>query len=116
MIKELEKVQDLITKLQWENSILREENNNLKSEHYKDSELRSLQEKYDQLKKESINGFPITDEELKKIKEWQTTHKCKYRNTRLCGIDEYIFGIIPGIGYNSYVKCNCGEKFCFYQE
>lgn len=49
---------------------LMEENKRLKSESYKDEELSKMKKDYDRMKKDYLRGFPISEEEFKKISEW----------------------------------------------
>lgn len=52
------------------NERLREENERLKSETYKDEELAKMKAEHDKMKDEYYRGFPISEKEGKKIKEW----------------------------------------------
>lgn len=113
LIKELG---DKFTQLEAQNKRLKEENRLLKSEHFKDEELARMKTTMDQLQSDLIRGFPISEKEESKIKQWLNSHDCIYKGTRLGGVSEYRFGIIPGIGYNGYAKCTCGKEFCFYEE
>lgn len=88
----------------------------LSKENFKDEELKSLKEKIQILEREKCQGFFISDKEQEAIRKWHDNHDCKYKGTRLQGTSEYKFSIIPGIGYNGYVKCSCGKEFCFYEE
>lgn len=66
-IKSLQSVvEGLKTKDKTINS-LQEENNRLRDEHYKDEELKKLQEKIDHLEGDCVRGFPITEKEQEKI-------------------------------------------------
>ena len=56
---------------------LMEENKRLKSEAYKDEELANMKQELDKMRKEYYNGFPISDEEKKKIDEWKKNRMCK---------------------------------------
>ena len=62
-------ITDIIHGLMKQNNSLRQENKQLKSEHYKDEEIARLKEKI-QLQQESMTyGFPITKERYEKIME-----------------------------------------------
>lgn len=60
-----------------ENVKLREENDKLKSEHYKDKELKNIEEKLEKLKSDLYRGFPIYENEEEAIKKWQKAHAKK---------------------------------------
>ncbi len=53
-----------------QNEYLRKENERLKSEAYKDEELSKMKDRYEKMKEDYYNGFPISKEENEKIKEW----------------------------------------------
>ena len=84
---------------------LEEENDRLKEEHYKDNELKRLKEDYDNLYKDYIRGFPITDKQKQAIQEWYKSHKCrgylKYSFTPTC------------LGTSGKVICSCGKEYEF---
>lgn len=52
------------------NDYLRKENERLKGEAYKDEELAKMKEQYEKMKADYYRGFPISEKEDKKIKEW----------------------------------------------
>ena len=88
---------------------LREENKHLKSEHYKDTELQSLQSKYDELKKDAHRGFPITEEESKRIYEWKYKHEMQEHPRA-----SYTYIFAPtALGLIGKIKCSCGAEFDF---
>jgi len=49
------------------NEWLRQENERLKSEAYKDEELSKMKESYEKLKEDYFRGFPISEKEKKEI-------------------------------------------------
>ena len=54
------------------NEYLEEEIKKVKDEKYKDEELSKMKESYEKMKHEYYSlGFPITEEEVKKIREWE---------------------------------------------
>lgn len=53
-----------------QNEYLRKENERLKSEAYKDEELSKMKDRYEKMKEDHYNGFPISKEEDEKIKKW----------------------------------------------
>lgn len=52
------------------NDYLRKENERLKGEAYKDEELAKMKEQCEKMKADYYRGFPISEKEDKKIKEW----------------------------------------------
>lgn len=60
-----------------ENKKLREENFKLKSEHYKDTEIKKLNDYIEGLKEDLYRGFPILKEEFDEIEKWQQSHTKK---------------------------------------
>ena len=104
------------TREQLEKEKLRKENELLKSDKYKDVVIAKYKEKYEEVRDKLSRGFGISKDEQEKINKWMETHECKYRRSKLSEISEYRFDIIPGIGYNGYVMCNCGDEFCFCEE
>ena len=111
--KAISEIKNKYEVLERENKLLREANSELKSEHYKDEELQKIKQENDELRKELVRGFPITEKEQLAINNWLVSHDCTKVKR---GIDSYNFGIIPGIGYNGSVKCYCGKEFCFCTE
>lgn len=88
---------------------LRKENNRLKDEHYKDEELKKLQEKINELQGDCNRGFPITYNEQEVIDEFREKHKkeCPHCNFK------YIFEPYSIVEFG-YLKCNvCGEEIKF---
>ncbi len=55
------------------NEYLTKENESLKSEAYKDTELANLKSRYETLESNYHRGFPISKEEMDKIREWMDT-------------------------------------------
>ena len=86
-----------------------EENKRLKSEYYKDIELQNLQSKYDELKKDAYRGFPITEEESKRIYEWKYKHEMQGHPRA-----SYSYIFTPtALGLVGRIKCSCGAEFDF---
>jgi hypothetical protein len=104
---------------------LEKENKALKDEHYKDGELQRIQEELTSLKRARYRGFPISEEEQEKIKEWQKEHDkevhgvtdIKGRLTKAGAIGgDYTYEFIPtSIGTFGSIKCTCGAKFEFQE-
>ncbi len=110
---------------------LRTENEEMKSEYYKDESIIKMQKKIDELKdkvstirKSSMRGFPISEEEEKKITEWQNKHlkkkhwdkehDCPKSAGAIGGRFSYHF-VPTSIGVIGEVHCTCGKKFCFQE-
>lgn len=90
-------------------SQLQEENNRLKDEHYKDEELKKLQEKIKELQGDCARGFPISKDEQEVIDEFRKEHK---KECPHCSF-KYIFESYPIVEFG-YLKCNvCGEEITF---
>lgn len=53
------------------NEYLRKENARIKDEAYKDEELAEMRKRYEKMSADYYRGFPISQNEDKKIKEWQ---------------------------------------------
>lgn len=104
-------------------SYLEKENKKLKDEKYKDLELQKMKKELEDMKKECYNGFPITEEEKKKIEEWKNKHEqenhglktLKEKNSFGGAIGgTYTYEFIPtSIGVIGIIKCSCGEEFTF---
>lgn len=107
------------------------ENEEMKKELYKDETILKMQEKIDDLKerisimrKASMRGFPISEEEQKKIeawehkhlkkKHWDKEHDCPKYDGAIGGRFSYHF-IPTSIGVVGEVRCSCGKKFCFQE-
>lgn len=105
---------------------LKEENKKLKNETYKDSELTNMKEKYESMKKDLMRGFPISEEEEKRIEEWRLKHDKEVHgittlDQRLraggCIGGRYKYTFIPtSIGIIGSIKCNCGEEYTFQSD
>lgn len=102
---------------------LEKENKALKDEHYKDGELQRIQEELASLRRARYRGFPISEEEQEKIREWQKEHDKEVHGitdtkgylTKVGAIGgDYTYEFIPtSIGTFGSVKCTCGAKFEF---
>lgn len=92
---------------------LTEQNEELKSEHYKDEEIQRLQQKIESMEKDLNRGFPISEEEQKKIDEWFVQHlKQKHNDNKHVN---YIYEFVEThLGVCGSIKCSrCGEVFHF---
>ena len=68
--KSLQDVYNQFRAIKIRNEYLEKENERLKSEAYKDEELAKMKERYDKMSEDYYRGFPISEEEEKKINEW----------------------------------------------
>ena len=102
---------------------LEEENRKLKEENYKDEEMAAMKAKLDKMQENYYRGFPISDEEKKRIEEWKDRHDEEVHNAHslidkvklggCCG-GRYTYEFVPtGIGTIGTVKCSCGAEFTF---
>lgn len=96
---------------------LQEENQKLKDKHYKDAELSKMKEELERARKDLIRGFPVSEEEQKKINEWQKEHVKEFHGGKIipgaAGENyEYIF-YPTGLGVIGSIKCSCGISYCF---
>lgn len=82
------------------NEYLQKENERLKSETYKDEELSKMKSEYDNMKEKYYRGFPISEEESEKIKQWMYKHDNNfYKDTKIVPIGgryTYEIGTISG--------------------
>lgn len=102
---------------------LEEENKKLKDEHYKDSEMQRMEAELEKAKDDLYRGFPISEEEEKRIKEWQDKHDAEVHGLKTlkervhaggCIGGRYTYHFVPtSIGVIGSVKCNCGAEFVF---
>ena len=64
----------LVEDLQDDKQYLQDELNKISSEKWRDEELQTLKEERDSIRQDSYRGFPISEKEMKAIKEWQYNH------------------------------------------
>lgn len=102
---------------------LEKENKKLKDEHYKNSEMQRMKAELKEAKEDLYRGFPISEKEDKRIKEWQDKHDAEVHGLKTlkervhaggcCG-GRYTYQFVPtSIGTIGEVICSCGEKFTF---
>ena len=61
-----------------------------------------------------FRGFPISEEEDKKVKKWMNEHEKKCVRGHGCVGGKYIYKFVPtSIGTIGKVVCSCGEEFTF---
>ena len=104
---------------------LLEENKKLKSETYKNNELRQMKKQLEKMESDYYRGFPITEKEANAISEWKKKHeeevhglttddkKLKAAGT-IGGRYSYIFHP-TSIGVSGIVRCRCGAEFEFQE-
>ena len=112
---DFQRLYDHYRKVVYENERLREENERIKSEAYKDDELTRIKKQYDQMSKDYYRGFPISEEEEKRIKEW--TRKQMEKNPSNGGAigGRFTYQFVPtGIGISGTIKDSLtGDSFNF---
>ena len=102
---------------------LQNQNKKLKEEHYKDTELQKMKEELERVRADMYRGFPISEEEKRRIKEWQDKHDTEAHGLKTlkervhaggCIGGRYTYHFVPtSIGVIGTVECNCGAKFTF---
>ena len=108
-------VEDGLKKRDEEIARLREENKRLMEESYKDSELQMMKSKCEAMQEELNRGFPITEDEDTKIREWIEKHLTKRHNLIVNGRFKYEFQDYAEVSVGSVVCTECGESFTFRQ-
>lgn len=99
------------------NEWLQEENNKLKSDAYKDEELKKMKERYDSMKDGYYRGFPISEEENKKINEWINKISKEYPANEGAIGGRFTYEFIPtGVGtYGKIIDSISGKSFSFQE-
>lgn len=111
--RQLKEIEEEYNNLKERNVYLQKENDRLKSENYKDSELAAMKEKCEKMEKDLLRGFPISQEEQDAIVNWCWKHADTYENEHHT-IDEYEFTPTE-IGTFGTVRCTCGREFTFQE-
>ena len=97
--KTLQQVYDHYRNVCNQNDYLRKEIEKVKSEKYADEELSKMKEEYERMKKDYYRGFPISEEESKKIKEWMDKQMEKNPSTGGAIGGRFSYKFIPtGVG------------------
>lgn len=94
---------------------LEEENEKLKSEHYKDEVIQKLEEDNKRLKADYFRGFPISQEEKDKIREWEDQHWTNQHNAPDLDSRLRKQGAIGGTFVYEFVPTSigvCGAVYC----
>lgn len=108
-------VEDGLKKRDEEIARLREENKRLMEESYKDSELQMMKSKCKAMQEDLRRGFPITEDEDTKIREWIEKHLTKRHKLIVNGRFKYEFQDFAEVSVGSVVCTECGESFTFRQ-
>lgn len=103
------------------NDRLKDEIQKLKAENFKDNEIQQAKKELKEMEADYNRGFPISEEEEKKIENWKLDHMLNKHPHEFK--DPSAFGAIGGnfsytftptsIGVIGYVQCSCGEQFEF---
>lgn len=96
---------------------LEEENKRLKSDAYKDEELAKMKSEYDRMKEDYFRGFPISEEEHKKINEWIDEQMKKHPGIGGAIGGRFTYEFLPtGIGTaGTIIDSFTGDKFTFQE-
>ena len=112
----LQQVYDHYRSVYNRNEYLKKENERLKSESYKDEELAKMKSDYEEMKSDYYRGFPISEEEDKKIKEW--INKQMKKNSSVGGAigGRFKYQFIPtGIGtVGTVIDTFTQDRFTFH--
>ena len=101
---------------------LEEENQKLKDEKWKDNQLQEMKKQLDIAQKDCLRGFPISEDQHEKIKQWIQKHEEEAHSSTLnlprggaIG-GSYIYSFIPtSIGVFGTIKCSCGKEYTFQE-
>ena len=108
-------------------SSLKEENNKLKAENYKDEELSCLKKELEDIREKMVKmyafGFEITKEQHDAFEAWKKEHEGKVHRATTLEQRLKLGGAVGGlytyqfcptsIGTFGKVKCSCGAEFSF---
>lgn len=115
--KTLQKVYDHYRDVCNQNDYLRKEIEKVKSEKYADEELSKMKSEYEKMKSDYYRGFPVSEKEGKKIKEWM--NKQIKKNPSTCGAigGRFRYEFIPtGVGTaGTIIDSFTGDKFNFQE-
>ena len=97
----------------------REEINFLKNKYDENEEIKELKRRLREESYKNLNGFPITEEEVKAIEEWKVKHEKEAHNgSSYAGAigGRYSYHFVPtSIGTSGTIKCICGAEFEFQE-
>lgn len=104
---------------------LEEENTKLKEKIYKDKELAKMKQLLEQMQKDYLRGFPITEEEQQAIEKWKKIHDEEVhgwtttaQRMKAEGVSggRYSYHFIPTtLGVSGVIMCHCGAQFEFQE-
>ena len=99
------------------NEYLRKENERLKSELYKDEELSKMKSEYEKMKSDYYRGFPISEEEDKKINEWMENQQERVPGIGGVSGGRFTYQFTPtGLGTaGTIIDGFTGDKFTFQE-
>lgn len=114
--------EDLLEK----NRKLKLEIEELKSGVFENSEIQKLKEEKEKYRKDCLRGFPITEEQQKRIREWQLKHEAEIHGRKTLEERLRAGGAIGGkyhfefittsIGICGEIVCDeCGQRFEFQE-
>ena len=92
------------------NERLSERIQELMDEKWTDKRLADMQAELDQMRIDYHRGFPISEKEQEKIREWKKSHQ--HYGGAIGGTFTYEF-TPTSIGTVGEIKCTCGEHFTF---
>ena len=108
-------ITDIVHGLMKQNDALKQENEQLKSEYYKDEEITRLKEQIKLQQEAMTYGFPITKERYEKIMELCKKHEWEKHGRKGNGYFNYCFAETE-IGTFGWAKCcDCGEEIKFLE-
>lgn len=102
---------------------LEEQNKKIQEKNWAEEKYQKMQSRYEAMQRDYYRGFPISEEEEKKIRVWQEKHDIEKhkadtleKRLRLEGVSggrfKYIF-TPTSVGTAGCIQCSCGEKFYF---
>ena len=115
--KTLQQVYDHYRNVCNTNDYLRKEIEKVKSEKYKDEELFKMKSEYDKMKSDYYRGFPISEEEDKKINEWIEKQMEKVPGIGGASGGRFTYQFTPtGLGIaGTIIDGFTGDKFTFQE-
>ena len=97
----------------------REEINFLNNKYDENEEIKELKKRLREESYKNLNGFPITEDELKAINEWKEKHEAEVHNgSSYAGAigGRYSYHFVPtSIGTSGTIRCSCGAEFEFQE-
>ena len=100
-----------------QNDYLRKEIEKVKSEKYADEEMSRMKSEYDKMKSDYYRGFPISEEENKKINEWIENQQKKVPGIGGASGGRFTYQFTPtGLGTAGIIIDGfTGDKFTFQE-